>query len=175
MPSGRADGAFDAPPRLEAAELERVVVVAHVRAVPGVPSPLPVSFEQSREGALVQVGVVEGRQRHAIAAATADLHETRAADDDAPVGSVQFALGTLAMGDVNATVFAQSAHVALLRRFGAMDQSEMMVYRGLPPRGKTWEGVVIDDHAIAAVWGRVRVRMHRCPRAPSLGRGQGGC
>ena len=55
------------------------------------------------------------------------------------------------MGDVNATVFAQSAHVALLRRFGAMSTSEMMVYRGLPPRGKTWEGVVIDDHAIAAV------------------------
>ena len=55
------------------------------------------------------------------------------------------------MGDVNATVFAQSAHVELLRRFGAMHESEMMVYRGLPSRGKTWEGVVIDDHAIAAV------------------------
>ena len=32
-----------------------------------------------------------------------------------------------------------------------MCESEMMVYRGLPPRGKTWEWVVIDDHAIAAV------------------------
>ena len=77
--------------------------------------------------------------------------EGRTVDDVAPVGPVQFALGTLAMGDVNATVFAQSAHVALLRRLGAMQESEMMVYRGLPPRGKTWEGVIIDDHVIAAV------------------------
>ena len=100
----------------------------------------------------VFTGLLDGERYRGLAAVQPLLaSEGRAADDDAPVGSVQFALGTLAMGDVNATVFAQSAHVALLRRFGAMDQSEMMVYRGLPPRGKTWEGVVIDDHAIAAV------------------------
>ena len=96
--------------------------------------------------------VLDGDAHRGLAAVQALLaSEGRAADDDAPVGPVQFALGTLAMGDVNATVFAQSAHVELLRRFGAMHESEMMVYRGLPPRGKTWEGVVIDDHAIAAV------------------------
>ena len=96
--------------------------------------------------------VLDGDAHRGLAAVQALLaSEGRAADDDAPVGPVQFALGTLAMGDVNATVFAQSAHVELLRRFGAMRESEMMVYRGLPPRGKTWEGVVIDDHAIAAV------------------------
>ena len=96
--------------------------------------------------------VLDGDAYRGLAAVQALLaSEGRAADDDAPVGPVQFALGTLAMGDVNATVFAQSAHVELLRRFGAMRESEMMVYRGLPPRGKTWEGVVIDDHAIAAV------------------------
>ena len=96
--------------------------------------------------------VLDGDNYRGLAAVQALLaSEGRAADDEAAVGPVQFALGTLAMGDVNATVFAQSAHVALLRRFGAMNESEMMVYRGLPPRGKTWEGVVIDDHAIAAV------------------------
>ena len=96
--------------------------------------------------------VLDGDNYRGLAAVQALLaSEGRAADDEAAVGPVQFALGTLAMGDVNATVFAQSAHVALLRRFGAMNESEMMVYRGLPPRGKTWEGVVIDDHVIAAV------------------------
>ena len=65
--------------------------------------------------------------------------------------SLHWVRSPVAMGDLNATVFAQTAHVALLRRFGGMCESEMMVYRGLPPRGKTWEGIVIDDHAIAAV------------------------
>ena len=95
---------------------------------------------------------LDGEKYRELAAVQALLaSEGRSASDEAPVGPVQFALGTLAMGDVNATVFAQSAHVALLRRFGSMSTSEMVVYRGLPPRGKTWEGVVIDDHAIAAV------------------------
>ena len=40
--------------------------------------------------------------------------------DDAEVGEVFFGLPTLAMGDHNATTYAQSGHVQLLRAAGAM-------------------------------------------------------
>ena len=67
-----------------------------------------------------------------------------------PVGDLHFALATMAMGDINATTFAQCGHVELLRRFGAMPPDVLLTYRGVPPAGKVWEGVVIDDHAVAA-------------------------
>ena len=40
--------------------------------------------------------------------------------DDAEVGDIVFGLATLAMGDHNATTYAQSGHVQLLRAAGAM-------------------------------------------------------
>ena len=40
--------------------------------------------------------------------------------------------------------------VQLLREAGAMPAECMMTYRGVPPAGKVHEGVVIDDHAVAA-------------------------
>ena len=71
--------------------------------------------------------------------------EGRFADSDA--GHLCFAMSTTAMGDVSATTFGQQGHVALLRRHGAMQPPEMLSYRGVPPKGPTYEGVV-DDHSV---------------------------
>ena len=68
----------------------------------------------------------------------------------APVGQLVFALGTMAMGDLNATTFAQAGHVELLRRHGGMNPGTIVTYRNPPPRGRVWEGVMIDDHVIVA-------------------------
>ena len=75
---------------------------------------------------------------------------------DGPVGMVHFALCTMAMGDLNATTFAQCGHVELLRRFGAMTPDVLLTYRGVPPAGKVAEGVMIDDHAVVAAVPRRR-------------------
>ena len=61
-----------------------------------------------------------------------------------------FGLATMAMGDLNATVFAQEGHVALLREHGGLEQAEMITYRGTFPAGDVAEGVMIDDHAVVA-------------------------
>ena len=66
--------------------------------------------------------------------------EGHTANDE--VGEVCFALSTMAMGDVNATTFGQQGHVTLLRQHGAMRQDEMLTYRGVPPAGPVYEGVV---------------------------------
>ena len=70
--------------------------------------------------------------------------------DDAEAGEIFFALGTLAMGDLNATTYAQCGHVQILREAGAMPTESMLTYRGVPPAGKVYEGVIIDDHVVAA-------------------------
>ena len=56
----------------------------------------------------------------------------------------------MAMGDLNATVFAQEGHVALLREHGGFEPAEMITYRGTFPAGDVAEGVMIDDHAVVA-------------------------
>ena len=83
-------------------------------------------------------------------AAVQALMTTEGKADDAEVGDVCFALGTLAMGDLNATTYAQCGHVQILRESGAMPAESMLTYRGVPPAGKIYEGVIIDDHVVAA-------------------------
>ena len=83
-------------------------------------------------------------------AAVRTLLEAEQAEPGAAVGAVHFALATMAMGDLNATVFAQCGHTELLRRFGALGPDVLLSYRGLPPAGRVYEGVMIDDHAVAA-------------------------
>ena len=69
-------------------------------------------------------------------------------EDD--LGDVCFELSTMAMDDSNATTFRQQGHVTFLRQFGAMQPAEMLTYRGTPPKGPVYEGVVIDDHCVVA-------------------------
>ena len=83
-------------------------------------------------------------------AAVQALFTTEGKADDAEVGDVCFALGTLAMGDLNATTYAQCGHVQILRESGAMPAESMLTYRGVPPAGKIHEGIIIDDHVVAA-------------------------
>ena len=92
--------------------------------------------------------------------------------DDAEAGEIFFALGTLAMGDLNATTYAQCGHVQILREAGAMPTESMLTYRGVPPAGKVYEGVIIDDHVVAAAvprrWPR-RLRQQLWQRSESCG------
>ena len=88
-------------------------------------------------------------------AAVQRLLEREGRPANAEEGEVCFSLSTMAMGDVNATTFGQQGHVTLLRQHGAMQQDEMqqdemLTYRGVPPAGPVYEGVVIDDHCVAA-------------------------
>ena len=75
-------------------------------------------------------------------AAVQALLTTEGKADDAEVGDVCFALGTLAMGDLNATTYAQCGHVQILRESGAMPAESMLTYRGVPPAGKIYEAVL---------------------------------
>ena len=59
--------------------------------------------------------------------------------------------GALAMGDVNASDWAQLGHVGVLEGAGAMRRSEAVVYRAPLPAGSTLEGVYIDDHLFVTV------------------------
>ena len=92
---------------------------------------------------------IDGEAFRDTAAVQALLAAEGRGEGDA-VGVLHFALATMAMGDINATTFAQCGHVELLRRFGAMPPDVLLTYRGVPPAGKVFEGVVIDDHAVAA-------------------------
>jgi len=58
------------------------------------------------------------------------------------------ALRVMAMGDINATGFAQIAHRALLQRAGALPPE--LAYRQLAPDDEVVGGVMIDDYALAA-------------------------
>lgn len=57
-------------------------------------------------------------------------------------------LNTMAMGDINATGFAQAAHRALLRRADALPVE--ITYRSITPTEPVFGGVMIDDFVIAA-------------------------
>ena len=55
---------------------------------------------------------------------------------------------TLPMGDLNATCFAEVAHMNLLREHGACDLKNLASYRQPPPRGSLWEMLMVDDHIV---------------------------
>ena len=93
--------------------------------------------------------VVDGHKYRHLKAVQ-DLIAAEGLDADAPVGPLRFALGTMAMGDRNATSFAQAAHIELLRRAGAMCDDTVLSYRGLMPEGSVYEGAYIDDRAVFA-------------------------
>ncbi len=60
-------------------------------------------------------------------------------------GDVRVALATLAMGDLLACEFSQSAHLSLCLRHHVMQCSELMTIRTPVPRSKVVAGVIIDD------------------------------
>ena len=55
------------------------------------------------------------------------------------------------MGDRNATVFGQAAHVQMLRNGGALEPDCTLAYRRPWPRAPVAQGVMIDDQVTAAV------------------------
>ena len=65
--------------------------------------------------------------------------------DDTMVRALQT---TLPMGDLNATCFAEVAHMNLLREHGACDLANLASYRQAPPRGELWEVLMVDDHIV---------------------------
>ena len=60
-------------------------------------------------------------------------------------GEVRVALATLAMGDLLACEFSQSAHLSLCLRYGVMSPGELLTLRTPVPRSKVIAGVIIDD------------------------------
>ena len=60
-------------------------------------------------------------------------------------GEVRVALATLAMGDLLACEFSQSAHLSLCLRHHVMNSSELLTLRTPVPRSKVVAGVIIDD------------------------------
>ena len=90
---------------------------------------------------------------------------TRRAREALPPGGVGGAFVTgircVAMGDLNANVFAQDFHTAALREGSALPPDVTLEYGEPVPRGPVWEGVYTDDHACVAVAdARGRVRAH---------------
>lgn len=73
-----------------------------------------------------------------------------------PPREVVPAFGSLVMGDLNAVDFVQAGHTNLLRKYGLMQQRDTVRYRGNPPRGSLWEGIVVDDHIVAEVCDRTQ-------------------
>ena len=68
-----------------------------------------------------------------------------------PIGGDTLVRGlqtTMPMGDLNATCFAEVAHLNLLRGHGACDLSDLASYRQPPPRGDMWEMLMVDDHVV---------------------------
>jgi hypothetical protein len=61
-----------------------------------------------------------------------------------------FALKTMAMGDLNATAFAQAGHVQLVRDAGAMPPDSTISYRQPWPRSRVAQGIMIDDNVVVA-------------------------
>ena len=78
------------------------------------------------------------------------LLEAEGRTPDEPVGRIVFCLGTMAMGDVNATAFAQAGHLELVRQHGGVPADTVLGYRLLFPRGPVFQGLYIDDQATVA-------------------------
>jgi len=109
---------------------------------------MAVSEERLRSN--VFTGPLEGALWEDFRAVRA-LREREGLDAGENVGTLHFGLQTMAMGDLNATSFAQAGHVEMLRRVGNMGEDVLMGYRRLTPNGAVREGVMIDDHAVVAV------------------------
>ena len=60
-------------------------------------------------------------------------------------GKQWVALGTLAMGDLNACEFAQCSHVGMMIQAGMLSPESMWTLRSGPPRTLTTAGIIIDD------------------------------
>lgn len=61
---------------------------------------------------------------------------------------IRVALATLAMGDLLACEFSQSAHLSLCLKHGVMSPGELLTLRTPVPRSKVIAGVIIDDLVI---------------------------
>jgi len=61
---------------------------------------------------------------------------------------VRIVAGSVPMGDVNATDFAEVGHLNMLRCQGAAQASELLSYHSPAPRGGTMQAVMIDDNVI---------------------------
>ena len=55
---------------------------------------------------------------------------------------------TLPMGDVNATDFAQLAHLGVLAEGDALSRPGLVSYRSPPPASFPWQLVMVDDHIV---------------------------
>ena len=66
---------------------------------------------------------------------------------------------SLVMGHIRAVDWAQLGHCNFLRAHGGLLDDEVLLYKASPPRGSTWDGVMLDD----------RVTMREAPRGTRLG------
>ena len=83
--------------------------------------------------------------------AVRDLHDRERAGGVTSDGArVAFCLATLAMGDLNATAFAQAGHVEMVRQAGAMPPDRTISYRQPWPSGDVAQGIMIDDSLVVA-------------------------
>jgi len=88
-------------------------------------------------------------QRNILAGAITleQAHEIFGPDLEVECGKkpVRVALATLAMGDLLAREFSQSAHLALCLRYHVFEPGELLTLRTPVPRSKVIAGVIIDD------------------------------
>ena len=57
-------------------------------------------------------------------------------------------LATLAMGDINAVAFGQTAHLAVVIRSGALELRDFIGLRARPSRRSIVAGLMIDDFVL---------------------------
>ena len=75
----------------------------------------------------------------------AEAKEVFGEDFDGEGPNVRVALATLAMGDLLACEFSQSAHLSLCLKYGVMQPGELLTIRTPVPRSSVIAGVIIDD------------------------------
>jgi len=110
-----------------------------------------VTAERARSNCFTPVGPL-ARWAHtaavrALVAAELGCAVAELRGDEDP-GSGALAIGTMAMGDLNATIFGQHAHTTLLRVAGCLAAAHTIAYRSPWPRGPLAEGVMIDDRVL---------------------------
>ena len=69
----------------------------------------------------------------------------------APPEFVRAIQATLPMGDLNATDFAQVAHLGVLRAGGCARPASLVSYRSPAPRGSVGEWVMVDDRVVTSM------------------------
>ena len=85
--------------------------------------------------------------RNALAGSitSAEAKEVFGEDFECEGQNVRVALATLAMGDLLACEFSQSAHLSLCLRYNVMQPGELLTLRTSVPRSRVIAGVIIDD------------------------------